>query len=71
MSPVPGGVLLKRKTLPVLRQRLGGHRACLGSSPNRFDQTSSGQRGASRGTLGAITETRLAWDTRSSPTGAS
>jgi hypothetical protein len=28
-----------------LRQRLGGHRVCLGSFPNRFDQTSSGSLG--------------------------
>ena len=38
------GQVTNNEPLPVLRQRLGGHRACLGSFPNRFDQTSSGQR---------------------------
>ena len=38
------GRVTNAKPLPVLRQRLGGHRVCLGSLPNRFGQTSSGQR---------------------------
>jgi len=47
----PGGRTTNPKALPVLRQRLGGHRVCLGSLPNRFGQTSSGQRGSSRATV--------------------